>query len=192
MKRIGIIILSLLLIGFCLTYCSNKEQSRNPKEEQAKALIEQQYASSSKWYKETKEQILKQAALKADCTISTYNENRSFKTEHFYLNGHEFMSKGFSDGILSVEIFFSKNKEFELRREICENGASSFEGIVYQGEFVGLSTWRNCNGNISEQGNRYNDKKIGIWKKFDRDEQLTEVNDYKNAEKLDSLPVIHN
>src|SRR6478735_4528900 len=179
MKRIGIIILSLLLTGFCLTYCSNKEQSGNLKEEQAKALIEQQYASSSKWYKETKDQILKQSTLKADCTVSTYNENRSFKTDHFYLDGHEFMSKGFKDGILAVEIFFSKNEAFELRREICENGASSFEGIMYQGEFVGLSTWRNCNGNLSEQGNRYNDRKIGIWKKFDRDGELTEVTDYK-------------
>jgi hypothetical protein len=132
---------------------------------------------------------LKQSDLKADSTISTFNEDSTFRREHYYSGGQEFLLKGYNKGVLRLETHYSKDKKFELRREICEDGNWSFEGIAYKEHFYGLSTWKNCKGQLDHQGIRYNDQKIGVWKTWDEG-KLKEEKDYKNLTKLDSLPTI--
>lgn len=146
--------------------------------------------STNKWYEETKAEILKQADLIPDSINLTYNEDRTFKEEHYFSGGHEYLFKGYNNEILRIEAHYSIDGNFELRREICENGNWGFEGIVYKGNFYGLSTWRYCNGQIDHQGVRHNDLKIGIWKKFDETGKQIEESDYKNIEQLDSMPII--
>jgi antitoxin component YwqK of YwqJK toxin-antitoxin module len=174
MKRYHITILTLLTLGFSLTRCVNNDTK----------------TAAHKWYEDTKAEILKQSNLTPDSTTLILNEDSSFKKEHYFSAGHEFLLKGYNKDVLRLEIRYSNNGDFELRREICENGNYAFEGIVYKSNFYGLSTWRYCDKSIDHQGIRYNGQKIGIWKKFDEKGKLTEEIDYKNIEKLDSMPTI--
>lgn len=174
MKIHQIPILTLLILGLSLTRCANSNR----------------ITVSDKWYKNTKAEILKQSNLKPDSITLTFNEDSSYKKEHYFSVGHEFLLKGYNNDILRLEIHYSNNGDFELRREICENGNYAFEGIVYKSSFYGLSTWYYCDKSIDHQGIRYNSQKIGVWKKFDEKGKLTEEIDYKNFEKLDSMPAI--
>lgn len=174
MKRYYKTYFALLTVGLFLTRCATNDGK----------------TSSDKWYEDTKAEILRQADLNPDSTSLTYNEDSTFKKEHYFSGGHEYLLKGYDKEILRLETHYSKDGNFELRREICDNGNFGFEGIVYKGHFYGLSTWRYCNGQIEHQGVRHNDKKIGIWKKFDETGKQIEETDYKNLEQLDSLPTI--
>ena len=146
--------------------------------------------SPDKWYEDAKAEILKQSELKPDSTIITFDEDSTFKKVHLFSSGHEFLLKGYNKGFLRLETRYSKDGNFELRREICNNGNYAFEGIVYKSNFYGLSTWFYCDGKIDHQGVRYNNQKIGIWKKFNETGKQIEETDYKNLEKIDSLPTL--
>jgi antitoxin component YwqK of YwqJK toxin-antitoxin module len=174
MKRHHITFLTLLTIGLFLTRCASNDGK----------------TSSDKWYEDTKAEILKQADLKPDSTTLTFYDDSTFKKEHYFSGGHEYLLKGYYKGILSLETYYSNDGNFELRREVCDNGNLGFEGIVYKDHFYGLSTWRYCDGQIDHQGVRHNDKKIGVWKKFDEAGKQIEETDYKNIEQLDSMPTI--
>lgn len=174
MKRKHIIILTLMVVALFLTRCASNDSM----------------SSTEKWYENTKATILKQSDLKPDSTTLTFNEDSTFKKEHSFSGGHEFLLKGYNKGILRLETHYSKDGNFELRREVCDNGNFGFEGIVYKSNFYGLSTWRYCEGQLENQGVRYNDQKIGIWKNFDKTGKQTDETDYKNIEKLDSMPIL--
>ena len=174
MKQKNLVFLVILAVGLILSSCFNDE---------TKTL-------SDKWYEDTKAQILMQSDQKADSIEITFNKDSSFRYEHYYFGNQNFMLKGYSRDILRLETRFSKNKNFELRREICDNGNSGFEGIVYKKNFYGLSTWRDCSGKIAEQGVRYNDQKIGVWKTWDETGKLIKEEDYGNISKIDSMPTI--
>lgn len=147
---------------------------------------------SASWYEFTKAEILKQADLSPDSIISSYNEDRSFKKEHYFSGGHEYLIRGYDKGILCIETHFSKEGSFELRRELCDNGNLTFEGIAYKKHFYGLSTWRYCDGQLMQQGVRYDDKKVGVWKTFDQKGRQIEETDYRSIAQLDSMPTFTN
>ena len=174
MNRHNITFLTLLTVELFLTRCASNHGR----------------TSSDKWYEDTKAEILKQSDLKPDSTALMYNEDSTFTKEHYFSAGHEFHLKGYNKGILRLEIHYSKDRNFELRREICDNGNFGFEGIVYKDHFYGLSTWRYCDGQIHHQGIRHNGKKVGVWKKFDESGKQIEETDYKNTELLDSMPTL--
>jgi antitoxin component YwqK of YwqJK toxin-antitoxin module len=174
MKRHLTITLALLTVGLFLTRCASNDSK----------------TSADKWFEDTKAEILKQSDLKPDSITLTFNEDSTFKKEHSFSAGREFLLKGYNKGILRLETHYSKDGNFELRREVCDNGNFGFEGIVYKSHFYGLSTWRHCNGQLDEQGVRHNDQKIGVWRKFDETGKQIEATDYKNIEKLDSMPIL--
>jgi hypothetical protein len=167
-------ILKLVTVGVLLIRCSSNDSK----------------SSSDKWSADTKAEILRQSDLRSDSTSFTFNEDSTFKDEHFFFGGHKFLSKGYKKGVLLSETRYSKDTNFELRREICDNGNFSFEGIVYKDHFYGLSTWRQCNGQLDHQGIRYNGEKIGVWRKWNETGKLIEEEDYDNVSKLDSMPSI--
>src|SRR4051812_9751912 len=105
------------------------------------------------WFDETKSEILEQGSLKADSIVLTFNEDSSYKTEHYFHDGDKYLLKGYYDGKLRVEIHYANGNDFELRREVCDDRTYGFEGIFYFGKAYGPSTWRNCeNNNVSAQG----------------------------------------
>jgi len=109
MIRQALIILTILITGLTLTCCSSP---------------------SNKWYEETKAEILRQSNIKADSIISTFNEDSTYRQEHYYFAGQEFLLKGYNNRILRIETYTTKGKNFELRREICDHGELGFEGIL--------------------------------------------------------------
>ena len=88
------------------------------------------------------------------------------------------------------ETRYSADKKFELRREIYPSGQLAFEGVYYNGNFYGLSTWWFENGQTREQGIRFNDQKISIWKTWDEQGNLLRKKDYNNTTLIDSLTLI--
>ena len=125
-----------------------------------------------KWYDDTKAAILTQSDVKTDSTKSVFNSDSSYVYCYYYVNGRVFLKKGYSKRILRLEVHYSTDGRFELRREICENGNYSFEGITYMSDFYGLSTWWSCNGRIHRQGIRFRNDDVGNWKVWDEEHNL--------------------
>ncbi len=145
---------------------------------------------SEKWYQRTKDFILTESNLPTDSTsIENYANGKTHKVIAFN-NGHPTIEKWFREsGEQISETHYSCDGEFELRREICVDGQIAFEGIFYKKSAYGLSTWWGC-GKIKEQeGIRFNEKKIGIWKSWDENGIVKET-DYKNNDLIDSLETI--
>jgi antitoxin component YwqK of YwqJK toxin-antitoxin module len=139
------------------------------------------------WYKDTKQAILEQSDKPAD---STQTEN--------YPGGKPHKVKVFSHGLLAVEKLYretgkqsaetrySNDGLFELRREICPNGKTAFEGVFFKRNAYGLSIWWGCGEHKQEEGIRYKNEKVGHWKKWDSNGRES-VSDYGNSELIDSL-----
>lgn len=166
----------LILLGTGLFFCQNSCKNAT--------------AGSKKWYENTKSEILKQSNLQSDSVVSTFNEDNSYKYEQYYFEGKKFLRKGFNNEVLRLEIHYSKDQNFELRREICDNGNYLFEGIFYKNNAYGLSIWRHCNNQLQQQGLRYNGQEIGVWKKWDIEGKLVEEIDFKHLSQSDDMPVI--
>lgn len=158
---------------------------------------------ANKWYEETKAEILKQADLEPDSVVTFKNTIAKRETlmngriivpettlvvEKAYIDGRVFHKRVLKEEKLRAEVFYSTNGAFELRSEFYENGNYLFEGIACNGHFYGPSTWKYANGKIKKQGVRFNDQQIGMWKNLDETGELQENTDYKNLDKLDSLP----
>ena len=147
---------------------------------------------SKKWYEYTKDEILKQANLKADSIAIVFIKDSTIREEYLFSELHLFKQNDYFLDTLIVETYYSKNSNFELRREICRNGNYGFEGIFYKDNFYGLSSWWYCNGQLQSQGVRHNGEWIGIWKHWNEDGYLISETDYHNTSKLDSMPQINN
>ena len=145
---------------------------------------------SQKWYTETKTEILKESELQPDTTVTNVIDS-VFTEKHLLNKSHEFKKLGYKKGKLGLEIYYSTNGDFKLVRELYNN-ETLFEGIAYKDQFYGLSTWKNVNGFLSEQGVRYKNNKIGIWKRYDENGVRKDDTDYKQQEFIDSMPLISN
>lgn len=144
--------------------------------------------STEQWYSDTKAEILKQSQIKPD-SIRTIHESVITK-ELGYFGKRLVHEVWFKNKVPIYESYHSKDGGFELCREICENGIFCFEGIVADGYFTGLSTWRYCNGQLRRQGVRYRSHEIGIWKEWNEEGKLIKVTDYKKNGELKLMPVI--
>ncbi|HEY4063627.1 MAG TPA: hypothetical protein VGM30_17085 [Puia sp.] len=144
----------------------------------------------SGWYERTKALILSQSNLPTDSTSTEkYEDGRNHKIKAFN-NGHPTVEKWYREtGEQVVQKNYSRNGQFELREEICKDGKPGFEGIFYKGEAYGLSTWWRCGKSKEEEGIRYKDEKIGVWKNWDDNGKVTET-DYKKSDLIDSLQLI--
>ena len=153
----------------------------------------QSMSKNKKWYDDTKAEILNQSNLNADSIVLNKDQDSIWIVNSFYSNGQEFKRRAFKKEWLrgGTYYYFSKDNNFELRQEICDNNTILFEGIVYKGHFYGLSTWWSyCDKKLlSEQGVRFKDEKISVWKKWDESGKAT-LTDYGNQNKLDSMPSI--
>gem|GEM_PF-3448373 len=148
---------------------------------------------SVKWYMLTKNEILRQSTIKPDSIVKDKDTDKyGCKNEYYFSHGRKCVAKIYKNDDLRAEIYYSKNNNFELRREICNNKQKPsqivylFEGIVYKGHFYGLSTWLKCSdGSLDNIGNRFNDAYIGKWRKGNG-----EITDNQRYSAIDSMPVI--
>ena len=149
------------------------------------------YASNNSWYEMTRAKIIEQSKLKANKYSDVNIDGIKFLVRKYFNENHEFRREYIdkSEKIRGV-ILFSRNSDFELRNEVFENGELSFEGIVYKGEFYGPSRWWYPNGKLKEIRNRYKGKSIGLWEKYDENQNLIEATDDGKAIPIDSLPLL--
>jgi hypothetical protein len=143
-----------------------------------------------KWYRETKEIILSESSLPTDSTATEKYADGTIHKAKSYNHAHPTVEKWYREtGEQVVQTNFSRNGLFELRREICKDGKPGFEGIFFQGNAYGLSTWWRCGKSKEEEGIRYKDQKIGVWKTWDVGGKLS-ATDYGHVNLMDSLPWI--
>lgn len=89
----------------------------------------------------------------------------------------------------AVSIFYSTDQKFELVRELCPVVDRSFEGIRYEGEFLGHVEFRYCDGKIKESGFRFNGD-VGVWREYDTTGTVIKETDHGNLDRLEKLKFI--
>jgi len=145
---------------------------------------------TNEWFNRTKKEIIMQSSYKEDSVDVSYNNDSSYVSKSYYLQGRKIRAQHHNKGRLAIESFYSEDGLFEFRREVYRSGDSGFEGILYKNEFYGLSTWYYYSGKsrIKLQGVRFKGEKIGVWKRWSRRGRLQEEIDYGRKKLLDSLP----
>ncbi|MFB6456870.1 hypothetical protein ACE38W_16480 [Chitinophaga sp. Hz27] len=150
---------------------------------------QQTTVAHQQWYEHTKNTILEQAATPPDSITYSFNEDSTHKVVMLYHDKHLLATRGFDHDILRYEIFFSKDGNFEFRRERCENGNPAFEGLFYKNEGYGLTTWF-AEKRLKEQGVRFKSQRVGIWKLWTKENKEAEEKDYGGDAAIESFPAI--
>lgn len=114
----------------------------------------------------------------------TYLRNNK-KLRYYYLRPrHE---QGIIAGFdTAASIFCSTNQTFELVKEHCPIAERSFEGIRYNGYWVGVLEYRYCDGKPKNIHFSYNEK-FGIESEYDSTGNLIKEITHGNLERLEKL-----
>ena len=138
-----------------------------------------------KWSSDIKRKIFEDVNIPVDSiNIDTTNGkvvtfyNKGIRTKQFRI------SVSTSDTVVSI--FYSKDQNFEIVRELCKGDGQSFEGIRYKGKHLGLAEFKFCDGQLKEQGYRL-DGDVGIWKEWEQSGKLIKETDNGHSGKLDAL-----
>lgn len=138
------------------------------------------------WSSNIKSKIFEDVNIPADSiNIDTTNGkvvtfyNKGIRTKQFRISP--------STGDTVVSIFYSKDQNFEIVRELCPGGNRSFEGIRYKGKHLGLAEFRFCDGKLKEQGYRFDNGDVGVWKEWDENGKPIKETDKGHTEKLNKL-----
>lgn len=142
------------------------------------------------WYEHVKEAILHQNEQRIDSSHRLYTPDSLFMRVEYFAKGVRLRTDLYQSGKLGAQTCFSADGRFELRREGCEDGRIAFEGLVYKGEFYGLSRWWHCNGLLAEQGMRFRSVKIGRWEYYNRLGDLVKTEYHGPTDSLAFLPVL--
>ncbi len=140
---------------------------------------------ASQWSSDIKSKIFEDANIPVDSVnIDTTNGkvvtfyNKGTRTKKFRINTST------SDTVVSI--FYSKDQNFEIVRELGPEIEPSFEGIRYKGKHLGLAEFRFCDGKLKEQGYRF-DGDVGVWKEWDENGNVIKETDHGHTEELDQL-----
>jgi hypothetical protein len=136
---------------------------------------------ATKWTADIKKKILEDVNVVADSMLIS---GEDFKKLTLYSEGIRtkyFHIQPGGDTVLSI--FYSRDQNFELVRELCPAISRSFEGVNYKGNALGLWELRYCNGKLKQQGYRFN-RNVGIEKEWDENGKLIREADNGNIEKL--------
>ncbi len=143
-----------------------------------------------KWTKDIKAKITEDASLQAD---SIYIDTVEIEIKTVTLFHQGVRTKSFriekSTGDTGLSIYYSKDQNFEIVRELCPTVVRSFEGIRYKGNHLGMAEFRFCNGKLSTNGLRF-DGDIGTWKEWDEQGKIIEASEYGNIERVVELEKI--
>lgn len=145
---------------------------------------------ASKWSSDIKSKIFEDTNLPVD-SMSIDTSKGNLKEVTFYNKGIRTKLFGIrtSTGDTLLSIFYSKDQNFEIVRELCPGIERSFEGIRYKGKHLGLAEFRFCDSKLKEQGYRL-DGNVGVWKEWDENGKLLKETDHGHGEKLDELRTI--
>ena len=134
-------------------------------------------------YATGRERIVLEYKDPADSSTYTYNEyfvNGRLRTKADFVKNIKTGMQNYyrQNGTLSASITYSENGKCEYRKEICENGKTSFEGKFEDGLFQGKMKWYYCSGVIRKQGNKVDGKENGHWVSYFENGKIEEEGDY--------------
>lgn len=134
-------------------------------------------------YATGRERVVLEYKDPADSTTYTYNEyfvNGKPRTKVDFVKGIKTGEQKYyrQNGTLSASIVYSDNGKCEYRKEICENGKTSFEGKFKDGLFQGKMTWHYCSGAIRKTGDKVDGKENGPWVSYFENGKIEEEGDY--------------
>jgi hypothetical protein len=140
------------------------------------------------WYENLRADIQKKADLQADTTHFEYLADSTFSHRVFIRGKRVFREEWYGKaGDLQGVSLYMPDGRFELRSEICPDGSRGFEGILFKNKFYGPCTWWYCNGQMRQQGYRFANREIGLWRRWDENGVLVDSVDRGNGALLDSL-----
>ncbi|MCK6691044.1 MAG: hypothetical protein L6Q97_02960 [Thermoanaerobaculia bacterium] len=140
------------------------------------------------WYETLRANIQGVADLAADTTHFEYLADSTFSHRTFIRAGRVFREEWYGKaGDLQGISLFTPDGKFELRREICPDRSTGFEGILFKNKFYGPCAWWHCNGRMRQYGFRYANREIGAWLRWDENGVLVDSVDRGNHQLLDSL-----
>ena len=144
-----------------------------------------------KWSNDIKSKILEDINVPSD-SVRVDSSKSNYQLVTLYSNGIRTKEFGIrpSTGDTIVSIFYSKDQNFEIVRELCPGISRSFEGIRYKSEHLGLAEFRFCDGKLKEQGYRWIDGDVGIWKEWNSVGEIIKEEDFGNVKKLEGLKEI--
>jgi antitoxin component YwqK of YwqJK toxin-antitoxin module len=139
------------------------------------------------WSTDIKTKIFEDINVPVDST-SVDTSKGNLKEVTFYNKGIRTKLLGIrtSTGDTLLSIFYSKDQNFEIVRELCPGNERSFEGIRYKGKHLGIAEFRFCDGKLKEQGFRL-DGNVGVWKEWDENGKVIKETDNGHTEKLEEL-----
>lgn len=145
----------------------------------------------SEWYASVSARIEQSAGLQADTTHLEFLADSAFSHRTFIHRGHVFREEWYDrSGQLQGLSLFTPDGKFEWRREICPNGTTAFEGILFKNKFYGPCTWRYCNGQLRQQGVRFANREIGGWHRWDQNGAPVDTIQRGNEQLADSLTAL--
>ena len=142
---------------------------------------------ATKWTNDIKLKILEDANIPADSlAIDTTKANIKYVS----LFSKSIRTKVFGirkiDGDTIISSFYSKDQKFEILRELCPGISRSFEGIKFDGRYLGISELRFCDGKLKERGYNFNGK-ISVWTEWNESGEVIKETDYGLQGRLKDL-----
>lgn len=148
-------------------------------------------AAPQAWYETLRSKIQIAANLRADTSHFEYVADSAFSHRTFIREGRIFREEWYGKaGDLQGVSMFTSDGKFEWRCEICPDGSTGFEGILFKNKFYGPCTWWHCNGRMRQHGFRFANREIGCWRRWDEKGGLVDSIDQGNQYLLDSLQQI--
>jgi antitoxin component YwqK of YwqJK toxin-antitoxin module len=140
------------------------------------------------WSKTIKQKIIEDSSIASNHMKIDSSEGKYWNLEIYRdeIKTKQFRIHSITKDTL-VSIYFSQDQNFELIRELCPTGEISFEGIRFKGVHIGLAEFHYCNGQLKEQGLRFNDEDVGFWKEWNEKGELVNEIDKGNAKLLNKL-----
>ncbi|WP_291911941.1 hypothetical protein [Chitinophaga sp. CB10] len=142
------------------------------------------------WFNNTKGEILRQASAEPDSTAYTNGDYPDQRVQLLYRERRLLSRKLFDHDVLRLEVFFSKDGQFEFRREYFPNGNKSYEGIRYNNAGYGITTVWLENGQEFTRGVLFNGNPVGEWKNFPPGSKEAVTADYGGITSLSEFPVL--
>ncbi|MBK8921423.1 MAG: hypothetical protein IPM81_07900 [Saprospirales bacterium] len=145
----------------------------------------------SAWYHALRSKIQSAADLSADTTHFEYLADSMFSHRVFIREGRIFREEWYEKtGKLQGLSLFTFDGRFEWRCEICPDGSTGYEGVLFKNKFYGPCSWWYCNGQMRQHGFRYANREVGLWRRWDENGALVDAIDRGNGHLMDSLQYI--
>lgn len=147
--------------------------------------------AATKWTDEIKTKIIEDAHQSFDQVVLDTARNEltylkdNKKLKYYYLKPR-FNQEIITDFDTASSIYFSADQKFELVKEHCPIVDRSFEGLRYNGNWIGRLEYKYCDGKPKNIHFNYYEK-IGIEREYDSTGKLIKETDHGKSDEFGKL-----